>query len=1027
MRFVAVIKSALCALVASSVLLGACSGGGGGDSFQLSRLEIQPAAPTLARGTSLTLQVVAVYQSGGTAEVSDQATWQSSNPAVAAVSNDAATRGRLTALSVGTTTLTTAFAGLTATATVTVTPATATALAITPSPTTVALDASRQFTATATFSDGTTQNVTGDANWSSVNPAIATVSNVDPTKGLAQGIARGQTQVAASYVGLNASATLAVTGAVLDRLEVTPSNPTIAKGTSRQFTAIAVFDDATTQDVSAQAEWSSSSPAVATVGNGADDKGLALAVDIGTTTVSASYLGRTGATLLTVSDVELARIEVTPTNRQVPVGRTQQYAATGVYTDGATQDLTGDVAWTSSDTAVIEIGNGDGNRGFAVAKAVGAASISATFDGKSGSTGVEVTSAVLNAIQVTPSASRVAVGFSRQYTATGLFSDSSTRDITADVTWTTSDATLATISNADGSRGLASGVSAGTVSIGAQQGTVSGSTLLTVTTATLNAIEVSPAVATIPLGTDRQFSATGTFSDSSTQDLTTQVAWASSDAAIATISNVAGSQGMASSESVGGPIDITATHAGSGVSDTASLTVSNAALTAIAVAPATATIAKGSTRQYTATGSFTDGSTADLTATATWISSDTAVATVSNAAGSNGLATGVAVGTAMISASSSGIAGSASLSVSAATLTRIDVTPSVATVAKGVQQQFVATGTYSDSTTQNLTTLVTWMSSAPSVATVGSGAEGGLATGLAVGSATITAVMGAIQDNAELTVTAAELRSIAIQPANPMVAAGTSLQLSAVGTYSDGSTLDLTTSVTWASADTTLAEVSNGAASKGLALGKAPGAVGVSASDPATMIAGAATLTVTDAVLRAITIAPANATLPIGFGRQLTATGQFSDGSSRDITTQVSWSSLSPAIVSVSDAANRKGFATGVAAGTTTVVARLNDLVGSTGIGAASIALNSIAVTPADASVSGGQTLQYTAIGNFADGSALDLTTQVFWASSNTRVATISNAEGSQGLASSGSLVGSTTISATSGSVSGTATLRRTL
>ncbi|MGH7735534.1 MAG: Ig-like domain-containing protein, partial [Gemmatimonadales bacterium] len=81
-------------------------------------------------------------------------------------------------------------------------------------------------------------------------------------------------------------------------------------------------------------------------------------------------------------------------------------------------------------------------------------------------------------------------------------------------------------------------------------------------------------------------------------------------------------------------------------------------------------------------------------------------------------------------------------------------------------------------------------------------------------------------------------------------------------------------------------------------------------------------------------------------------------------------------------------------------------------------ALQSIAVTPANASIGQGATQQYTATGTYSDGSTQDLTTQATWSSSNPNV-TISNAAGSQGLATASNTTGTTTITATDAGVSG--------
>ncbi|MGB7865327.1 MAG: Ig-like domain-containing protein, partial [Candidatus Sulfotelmatobacter sp.] len=95
-------------------------------------------------------------------------------------------------------------------------------------------------------------------------------------------------------------------------------------------------------------------------------------------------------------------------------------------------------------------------------------------------------------------------------------------------------------------------------------------------------------------------------------------------------------------------------------------------------------------------------------------------------------------------------------------LVSIAVTPGSASVAAGYTQQFTATGTYSNGTTQNLTTTASWTSSNTSVATIK--AKTGLATSVAQGTTTITATSGKISGSATLTVTAAVLTSIAVSP-----------------------------------------------------------------------------------------------------------------------------------------------------------------------------------------------------------------------------------------------------------------------
>jgi hypothetical protein len=93
-----------------------------------------------------------------------------------------------------------------------------------------------------------------------------------------------------------------------------------------------------------------------------------------------------------------------------------------------------------------------------------------------------------------------------------------------------------------------------------------------------------------------------------------------------------------------------------------------------------------------------------------------------------------------------------------------------------------------------------------------------------------------------VTVTTATLVSIAITPIPASLAAGTNLQLTATGTFSDGTTLNVTTFVTWLSSDTSIADVSNANGSQGLAYGFQAGTVTISAVRQA--VKGTDTLTV---------------------------------------------------------------------------------------------------------------------------------------------------------------------------------------
>ena len=618
----------------------------------------------------------------------------------------------------------------------------------------------------------------------------------------------------------------------LQSIEVTPSNPSLAVGTTQQLTATGTFSDLATEDLSPSATWASSDAAILTVSS----SGLVTAVAPGTATVTATSGSVAGSTTVTVTATTLQSIAVTPPNPSAAKGTTLQFTATGTYSDSSTQDISSQVTWASSATTVASISNTTGSKGLATAVDVGTSTVSAALSGQTGSTVLTVTAATLQSIAITPTNPSVAKGSPVQFTATGTYSDNSTQDITSQVTWASSVTTVATISNAAGSTGLASTLNVGTSNISAALSGKTGGTTLTVTAATLQSISVTPATPSRPVPIPLAFTATGLFTDGTTQDLTTQVTWSSSKTAVATISNAAGSIGVATPVAPG---ETTISATLGALSGSTVFTVTGATLSSITVTPANRSIAKGTTQQFTATGNYSDGSTLNITQTVTWASSKTAVATISNAAGSKGKASAAGVGTTTISADFGGKTGSTDLTVTPATLVSLAVTPAGPSIPRGLTQQFIATGTFSDGSTQVLTSTVTWSSSDPVVASIANAGSPGLATGLSVGTATIRAAVGSISGSTTLRVTDAILLSIAVSPPDVSIPRTFTQQFTAMGTFSDSSVVDLTTQVTWTSDDPTVVVISNAALSQGLATALAKGKVTITATKGT--VAGTAT------------------------------------------------------------------------------------------------------------------------------------------------------------------------------------------
>jgi hypothetical protein len=175
-------------------------------------------------------------------------------------------------------------------------------------------------------------------------------------------------------------------------------------------------------------------------------------------------------------------------------------------------------------------------------------------------------SPVLLAIAVTPPVGSTAIGQSEQLTATGTYSDLNTQNLTDSVTWSSSNPTTATVN----AQGLATGVADGAITITATDPSskIPGTAALTVTPAVLIGIAVTPPADSVGIGQSDQYTATGLYSDLSTQNLTDSVTWSSSKSATATVS----AQGLATGVA-DGAVTITATDAATPILGTAALTV----------------------------------------------------------------------------------------------------------------------------------------------------------------------------------------------------------------------------------------------------------------------------------------------------------------------------------------------------------------------------------------------------------------------------------------------------------------------
>jgi hypothetical protein len=528
--------------------------------------------------------------------------------------------------------------------------------------------------------------------------------------------------------------------------------------------------------------------------------------------------------------------------------------------------------------------------------------------------------------------------------------------------------------------------------------------------ASLTSITLTPTNPTITLSlspaSTQKFDTIGHYSFGNPKDITDQLTWLSLDTTVATIDSKGSATAVGSGRVVitGAIID----PASNKTFQVSTVLTVVPQLTGITISPASAQIAKGTARQFTAIGQYNDGTSPDITALVAWKSTQPGVASVSSSPGTQGRAVGAAAGSTSISASLGAVSSApSSLSVSSASLTSITVSPASSTVPLATSQQLVATGTFDDGSTEDLSRDVTWTTLNPH-SRVARVSATGIATGLGLGSETITAAApsSGISGNTTVTVDESSVTAINVLPLNmvmfpgalfpePVVANGTKQQMRAVAVINDGSSIDITgiQGVDWSSTDTSVATI---VSDSGLMTTAGPGSTNLIAALGSRQ--GSTSVNVLTATLQSLVVAPTNAQVAQGGVQNVVALATFLAPDNltlfqQDVSNAATWSGDANASVNYVDGLLE--LATGVASGTSMLSASLTVPGGSSATGTASLNVSSgqlgtISLVPGSAAVplDGGR--QFRATGNFTDGTQADLSLLANWGSSDEAITTVS-------------------------------------
>ena len=467
--------------------------------------------------------------------------------------------------------------------------------------------------AVITPSDATDQTV----NWDSSEESVAVVSS----SGLVSAVGKGTCVITASVDGKSARCTITVQDKTIAVESIVLSEDTLLLGIDDTATLIATIrpENATEREIT----WTSSNPEIATV----SDQGEVVALQEGTCTVTVSAGGKSAECVVTVSRNVIPVKEVILSETSLTLKEGESYTLTATVTPADATERT--VTWKSGNPDVATVSD----EGKIEAVHTGICIITASAGGKVSECMITVTSETIAVEQITLSATSLSLklGDSRTLTATVIPSDATD----SQVTWSSSDPSVATVSD----QGEVTAVRAGNCTITATAGGKSATCTVTVSTQEIpvERITLSSTSLSLKEGDSHRLTATVTPSDATDS----QVTWSSSDPSVATVSD----QGEVTAVRAGN-CTITATAGGKSATCTVTVSAKEIPVERITLSSTTLSLKEGDSHILTATVTPSDATDSQVT----WSSSDPSVATVSD----QGEVTAVRAGNCTITATAGG-------------------------------------------------------------------------------------------------------------------------------------------------------------------------------------------------------------------------------------------------------------------------------------------------------------------------------------------------------------------------------------
>ena len=617
-------------------------------------------------------------------------TWSTSDASIATVDNE----GKVTAVSIGEATITATCGDKSATCKVTVNPILAESIALDKTELSLTIGASEKLTATVLPEDVTDKTVT----WSTSDAAIAMVD----AEGNVKAISVGEATITATCGDKTATCKVTVNPILAESITLDKTELTLTIGACKKLTATVLPEDVTDKTVT----WSASDAAIATV----DNEGNVTAILVGEATITATCDDKSATCKVTVNPILAESITLDKSELTLTIGASEKLTATVLPEDVTDKTVT----WSTSDAAIAMV-DAEGN---VKAISVGEATITATCGDKTATCKVTVNPILAESITLDKPELTLTIGASEKLTATVFPEDVTDKT----VTWSTSDAAIATVDN----EGNVTAVSVGEATITATCGDKSATCKVTVNPILAESITLDKTELSLTIGETDKLTATVLPEDVTDKTVT----WSTSDAVIATVDT----EGNVTAVAVG---EATITATCGDKTATCKVTVSPILAESITIDKTELSLTIGETEKLTATVLPEDVTDK----TVTWSTSDASIATVD----AEGNVKAIAVGEATITATCGDKSATCKVTVNPILAESIALDKTELTLTIGASEKLTATVLPEDVTDKT----VTWSTSDAAIATVDT--EGNVSA-VSVGEAVITATCGEISTSCRVIV-----------------------------------------------------------------------------------------------------------------------------------------------------------------------------------------------------------------------------------------------------------------------------------